>query len=88
MKQGLVSPDFLCLLSVSLSESQLTILLSISETAIADLFRKSNIFIKLSMILPTPYAVLRLRYSWILFDCSGAFLPMFRHCYRKIRLVL
>ena len=33
-----------------LSDNQLTILFSISETAISDLFRKLNVFIKSSMI--------------------------------------
>ena len=46
MKTGLISPDFLFfLLLVSHSESPLTILLSLSEMAISDLFRKSNILI-------------------------------------------
>ena len=44
MKTGLISPNCFGLLSVSLSESPLTILLNISETAISDLFRKSCIY--------------------------------------------
>ena len=44
MKMCLFSPDFLFfLLSVSASGSPLTILLSLSEMAISDLFRKSNV---------------------------------------------
>ena len=88
MKPGLVSPVFFCLLSVSLYENPLTILVSISETAISDLFRKSNIFIKSSMILGTFKfnPVFKLSYETImLFDCSWAFSPTFCHCHLECR---
>ena len=87
MKPGLGSPDFLFTsdVSVSLSEGQLTILLSISKTAISDILKKSNVFIKSSMILRIFNASLKFSYKTMLFNCSGAFSPKFHHCYSKMR---
>ena len=68
MKPGLVSPDFIYF-QFHFKE----ILLAISETAIPDLFRKYNIFIKSSMILRTFNAVFKLSYATEFFYCSGAF---------------
>ena len=62
------------------------ILISIFETTISNLCRKSIVFIKSSMILRTFNAVFKLSFKTILlFDCSGPFLSMSRHFYRKVR---
>ena len=82
MKTGLISPNCFGLLSVSLSESPLTILLNISETAISDLFQKSHIYQVIYDSLNPQRGILRLMYDRILFDCSG---PCFAICYRKMR---
>ena len=62
---ALVSPDFFGLHSVSLSETHCQYCFSTPETAISDLFRKSNVFIKSSIILQTFNVVLKLKEcSW------------------------
>ena len=71
MKLGLVSPDVLFTFG-SLSESQLTILLSISEIAISDLYENPTyLSIKSCMVLQAFNAVLKMRFEPILFD-TGA----------------
>ena len=86
MKQGLGSTYFLFTFSFTFRNPTDTILLSISETAISVLCRKSNVFIKSSMILRTFNAVFKLSFETILlFYCSGAFSSTFCHCYRKVR---
>ena len=82
---ALVSPDFFGLLSVSLSETHCQYCFSTPETAISDLFRKSNVFIKSSIILQTFNVVLKLSYYCTKRYYLIAFSPMFRHCYRKVR---
>ena len=89
MKPGPGCPDFLLTFGFTLRKPTYTVLLSISETAISDLCRKSNVFIKSSMIVRTFNAVFKLSFETILlFDCSGAFLSTFRHCLRKVRRML
>ena len=82
---ALVSPDFFGLLLVSLSETHCQYCFSTPETAISDLFRKSNAFIKSSLILQTFNAVLKLSYYCMKRYYLIAFSPMFGHCYRKVR---
>ena len=77
MKLGLVSPDILFTFGF-LSERPLTILLSLSETAIFDLFRSANVIIKPSMILRTFNTVL----SWVpSLYCYLIALGLFRSCF-------
>ena len=85
MKPGLVSPDFLLTFGFTFRKHIDNTAKNISETAISDTFKKSNVFIKSSMILRTFNAVLKFTYETILFDCSGAFSPTFRHCNHKVR---
>ena len=82
---ALVSPDFFGLLSVSLSETHCQYCFSTPETAIFVLVRKSNVFIKSSMILQTFNAVLKLSYYCTKRYYLIAFAPRFCHCYRKVR---
>ena len=81
MKPSLGSPDFLFTFGFTFrkpTDTIVTILLSISETAISNLFRKSNVFFKSSMVLRTFNAVFKLSYETImLFDCSGFSPPHF-----------
>ena len=80
MKLDLVSPDFLFTFGFTLGKHTGNI--CISEIAISNLLRKSNILIKSFLILLTTNAVLELVtiYHSI---CSGAFSPTLRHCYCK-----
>ena len=59
MKPGLVSPDFF-LFTFGFTFRKHTCIISISEIAISNLFRKFNVSINSSLILQTTNAVLEL----------------------------
>ena len=60
MKPDLVSPDFLFTFGFIFGKHTGNISTGISEIAISNLFRKSNVSIKSALILPTTNAVLEL----------------------------